>query len=177
MLLWRNTAANRLHTWTTDANWNWQSSQGWIDPNSNDGYTLESHFKLDLNNDSIIGSPYSTISTVGSLVFQKAIANNHYSVLSDGLIKPITVQGTPIYEGIYPDWQTLAAARINGENMLLWRNTAANRLHTWTTDANWNWQSAQGWIDPNSNDGYTLESHFGIDLNRDSIIGQPLHII
>jgi hypothetical protein len=56
--------------------------------------------------------------------------------------------------------------------MLLWRHTAANRLHTWITDANWNWQSAQGWIDPNSNDGYTLEFHFGIDLNRDSIIGQ-----
>jgi hypothetical protein len=57
---------------------------------------------LDLNNDSIIGSPYSTISTVGSLDFQKAIANNRYSVLSDGLIKPITVQGTPNYEGIDP---------------------------------------------------------------------------
>ena len=32
-------------------------------------------------------------------------------------------------------------------------------------------------IDPNSTAGYTLESHFGIDLNRDSIIGQPLNTI
>jgi hypothetical protein len=112
-----------------------------------------------------------------SLDTLKTDANNHYSVVSDDLIKPIKVQGTPIYEGIYPGWQTLAAATINGENMLLWRNTAANRLHTWTTDANWNWQSAQGWIDPNSKDGYMLESHFGIVLNRDSIIGQSLNTI
>ena len=112
-----------------------------------------------------------------SLDTLKTDANNHYSVVSDDLIKPIKVQGTPIYEGIYPGWQTLAAATINGENMLLWRNTAANLLHTWTTDANWNWQSAQGWIDPNSKDGYMLESHFGIDLNRDSIIGQSLNTI
>jgi hypothetical protein len=128
-------------------------------------------------NDDVPAPLYITISTVCSLVFQKAIATNHYSVLSDGLIKPITVQGTPVFDGIHPGWQTLAAATINGENMLLWRHTAANRLHTWTTDANWNWQSAQGWIDPNSNDGYTLESHFGIDLNRDSIIGQPPNTI
>jgi hypothetical protein len=173
-VLWLNPAANRLHTWTTDANWSWLSSQGWIDPNSDEGYRLESQFNLDLNKDLIVGTPYSTIATVGSVVFQKAIASNRYSVSIDGLVKPITIQGNPVYEGIYSGWQTLAAATVDGTNTVLWLNPAANRLHTWTTDANWSWLSSQGWIDPNSDEGYTLESNFSIDLNHDSIIGIPL---
>ena len=173
-VLWRNTASNRLHTWTTDSNWRWLSSQGSIEPNSKDGYTLESQFKLDLNQDNIIGSPYSTITTVGSVVFQKAVGSNRYSVDVGGLINPITIQGNPIYEGIYPDWQTVSAATINGVNTVLWRNTASNRLHTWTTDANWKWLSSQGWINPDSSEGFKLESQFRIDLNHDSWIGQPL---
>ena len=173
-VLWRNTASNRLHTWTTDSNWRWLSSQGSIDPNSKDGYTLESQFKLDLNQDNIIGSPYNAITTVGSVVFQKSIGSNRYSVDVDGLINPITIQGNPIYDGIFPDWQTVSAATINGINTVLWQNTASNRLHTWTTDANWKWLSSQGWINPDSSEGFKLESQFKLDLNQDSWIGQPL---
>ena len=92
----------------------------------------------------------------------------------NGLVKPITIQGNPVDEGLYPGWQTLAAATVDGTNTVLWLNTAANRLHTWTTDANWSWLSSQGWIDPNSDEGYKLESDFSIDLNHDSIIGIPL---
>ena len=176
-VLWLNPAANRLHTWTTDANWSWLSSQGWIDPNSEEGYKLESQFILDLNKDSIIGTPYSTIATVGSVVFQKAVGSNHYSVAIDGLVKPITIEGNPVYEGIYSGWQTLAAATVDGTNTVLWLNPAANRLHTWTTDANWSWLSSQGWIDPNSSEGYRLESQFNLDLNKDSIIGTPYSTI
>ena len=117
---------------------------------------------------------YTTLTTIRSLVFQKAVANNHYSVAIDGLVKPITIQGNPVYEGIYSGWQTLAAASVDGANTVLWLNPAANRLHTWTTDANWSWLSSQGWIDPNSDEGYKLESDFSIDLNHDSIIGIPL---
>jgi hypothetical protein len=173
-VLWHNTVYDRLQTWTTDANWKWLSSQGWIDPNSSEGYTLESQFQQDLNHDSIIGVPYTRITTVGSVVFQKTAGTNRYSVAVDGVINPVTIQGNPIYEGIYPQWETLSAANINGTNTVLWHNTVYDRLQTWTTDANWKWLSSQGWIDPNSSDGYTLESQFRIDLNHDSWIGQPL---
>ena len=176
-MLWLNTASNRLHTWTTDANWNWLSSQGWIDPNSSEGYRLESQFKLDFNHDNVIGSPYNVIRKVDAVVFQKAVEGNQYSVSIEGAVRPITIQGNPVYEGIYPNWQTLSAATIDGTNTVLWLNTASNRLHTWTTDAKWSWLSSQGWIDPNSNEGYTLESQFSVDLNNDLIIGKPLNSI
>ena len=176
-VLWRNSEYNRLHTWTADANWSWLSSQGWIDPDSNEGYLLESQFLLDLNQDSMLGSPYSTIASVGSLLFQKNLVNNRYAVSIDGVSQPIRIQGQTIYEGIYPLWQTLGAATINGVNMVLWRNTEFNRLHTWITDANWNWVSSQGWLDPASPEGSRLEEQFQLDLNQDYIIGTPYSLV
>ena len=141
-----------------------------IDPNSNDGYILENQFNLDLNGDQTIGSPYAPITTVGSVVFQKAVGSNLYSVVVDGINKPIMFQGTQIYEGIFAGWKTLAAGTINGTNTVLWLNTDSNQLHQWITDANWNWVSSGGLIDPNSNEGYELEAQFGIDTNVDGII-------
>jgi hypothetical protein len=159
-----------LHKWITDASWNWLYSEGWIDPNSSDGYTLENQFNLDLNNDNAIGAPYTPLTTVGSVVFQKSAGTNRYSVAIGDAIKPISSGGTQIYEDIYAGWKTLSAATINGTNTVLWLNTGSNRLHKWITDANWNWVSSGGLIDPNSNEGYELEAQFGIDTNVDGII-------
>lgn len=172
-LLWRNIEANRLHTWSLDANWSWLSSQGWIDPFSVEGSRLEEQFQLDINQDSVIGTRYRSLGQIGAVQFQKAMDSNQFSVLMDGVITPITIQGQTIYEGIYPSWQTLGAANVNGVNTVLWRNIDANRLHTWSLDANWRWLSSQGWIDPDSSDGYALESQFQLDLNQDGISGNP----
>ncbi|MEB3332026.1 MAG: hypothetical protein VKI83_06000 [Synechococcaceae cyanobacterium] len=171
-LLWRNTSANRLHTWSLDGNWNWVSSQGWIDPNSNDGFKLESQFNQDLNGNSIVGPPanYITLSSVRSVAFQQATGSKLYAVSINGSApKPITNNGTQLYEGIIPCWQTLGAAIIGGINTILWRNISANRLHTWTVDGNWNWMSSQGWIDPSSLQGQQLEAQFGRDLDGNSL--------
>ena len=142
---------------------------------SGSGYTIGSAAWATgiIVNDDESPSRYKTLTTVGDVVFQQETATHRYSVAVDDAINPITIQGNPIYEGIYPDWETLAAATIDGTNTVLWHNTLYDRLHTWTTDTNWSWLSSQGWIDPNSGDGYTLESQFGLDLNHDSVFGQP----
>jgi len=75
-VLWLNRAANRLHTWTTDVNWSWLSSQGWIDPNSDAGYRLEYDFGIDLNHDSIIGIPLPALEyLVSRIVLADPVAN------------------------------------------------------------------------------------------------------
>jgi hypothetical protein len=51
-------------------------------------------------NDDVSPPTYTVLTTVGSVVFQKAAGTNRYSVSVDGVIKPITIQGNPIYEGI-----------------------------------------------------------------------------
>ena len=60
-------------------------------------------------------------------------------------------------KGIYGGWETLAAAEIDGVNTVLWKNKAANRLHTWRLDSNWNRVSRQGWVDPNSDAAVPLK--------------------
>jgi hypothetical protein len=59
---------------------------------------------------------------------------------------------------------------VGGVNQVLWKNTAANRLHTWTLDANWNRTSSSGLIDPASHQARELESQFALDLNADGIL-------
>ena len=107
------------------------------------------------------------------MIFQKAAGSNRYSVSIGGTTKAITYNGTTIHEGIYPEWRTLSAATINGSNTVLWFNPTSNKIITWITDQNWNWSATGAFLDPNSNDGYTLETQFNLDLNNDTTIGAP----
>ena len=96
--------------------------------------------------------------------------------VSGGSPIKITDKGQQIYEGIYGGWETLAAAEIDGVNTVLWKHKAANRLHTWRLDSNWEHISSDGWIDPNSGDAIAFETNFNLDLNGDSFIGQSLKV-
>ena len=71
----------------------------------------------------------------------------------------------------------LAAESVTGANKILFRYNPSNKLHIWNLDANWAWQSASGLIEPNSKDGFALESDFQLDLNGDSVIGQTIAAI
>ena len=73
----------------------------------------------------------------------------------------------------FSEWQMLAAETIAGNNQILLRNNTYNFLHTWTLDANWNWQSSNGADAFNSPGAWWLESSFQVDANRDRIIGPP----
>jgi len=178
-VLWKNTAANRLHLWSLDTNWNWTASTGWDEPASTAGQQLEAAFGIDLDGNGTIAAPTATSTTIenkGEISLLKS-SSNRYSALSTlpgSSAIPITNGGTQIYEGIYGnDWTVLAAETISGVNQVLWMNTAANRLHTWMLDGNWSRTASSGLIDASSNDGYTLESQFNLDLNGDSKIGTP----
>ena len=58
-ILWRNNASNFLHTWSLNANWGWQSSQGTVNPSGPAGWELERTFRVDANRDGAIGFPMS----------------------------------------------------------------------------------------------------------------------
>jgi 2',3'-cyclic-nucleotide 2'-phosphodiesterase/3'-nucleotidase/5'-nucleotidase len=54
-ILWRNNAEKVLHLWNLDAGWNWQSSNGAINPLSPAALGLEASFQVDLNGNGVIG--------------------------------------------------------------------------------------------------------------------------
>ena len=126
-VLWKNKAANRLHTWYLDSNWNYVD-QDWVDPNSDAALAFETNFNLDLNGDGTIGGVYNTIHTAGSVTFQKHSGTGHYavSIVGGNPIK-ITNGGKQIHEASMAARKP-AAAEVNGVNTVLWKNKAANRL-------------------------------------------------
>jgi hypothetical protein len=176
-VLWKNITGNYLHIWHLDSNWNWVSSEGQFGLNSADAFTQETNFGIDANSDGVIGNPagnpYILIESAGNTKLVKDAANKYFAQV--GTNTPIAIQnsGVQIFPDIYPGWQTLAVETVNGDNQVLWKNTAGNYLHIWHLDNNWNWVSSEGQFALNSADAFTQETNFGIDANADGIIGNP----
>ncbi len=161
-ILWRYNPANKLHVWTLDASWKWQSSTSLIEPNSKAGFALESEFVLDCNNDSIIGSPYTTLEERGNASLLRHSSDNAF-VQSGSSMQAVSsphgaAVGTPTSQ-----WQMLAAEAVAGINKILWRYNPTKQLHVWNLDASWKWQSSSPLIDPRSAEGLGLQTSFGVD--------------
>jgi Ca2+-binding RTX toxin-like protein len=172
-ILWKNTTDSYLHLWKLDANWDWQSSTGQWALNSPEAFTQESNFGIDANGDGVIGAPYTPVETSGSTTLLKDPTNQYFAQTGTTTPLPIKLNGTQIYQNIFPGWQTLAAETINGQNQILWKNTTDSYLHLWKLDANWGWQSSTGQWALNSPEALTQETNFGIDANGDGVIGAP----
>ena len=176
-LLWKNSAVNRLHVWSLDSSWNWQSSAGWDEPTSTIGQELEADFGIDLDGNGTVASPEQIIETTGSISLIASGSNRTYSaksIAAGAAAVAIMKDGVAIYKGIYgADWTVLAAETVAVVNQLLWKHTSANRLHVWSLDSNWNWTASSGWDDPSSAEGQQLEVSFQKDLNGDGVIAAP----
>jgi hypothetical protein len=171
-ILWRYNPTKQTHFWNLDGNWKWQSSSPLIDPNSKDGYTLESDFNLDCNNDSIIGSPYTTVEGGGNATLLRRSDGNAFVQVGTTIHTVASPYGADAGNASSA-WQMISAESIAGVNKILWRYNPTKQTHFWTLDASWKWQSSSPLIDPNSKAGFALESEFEIDCNNDSIIGSP----
>jgi hypothetical protein len=175
----RNNTYNFLHTWTLDANWNWQSSSGADAFNTPGAWELESSFQVDANKDWIIGAPSTTIDLFGNTRLLNRGDGKAFVEFGlgpfpgPGMRKEISSPWNSPVGNEFSEWQMLAAETIAGNNQILLRNNTYNFLHTWTLDANWNWQSSSGADAFNSPGAWWLESSFQVDANRDWIIGPP----
>jgi hypothetical protein len=176
-VLWKNVFGNYLHIWRLDSNWNLVSSEGQFGLNSANAFTQETNFGIDANGDGIIGNPYTLIESAGNTKLVKDTANKYLAQV--GTATPIAIQnsGVQIFPDIYPGWQTLAVETVNGDNQVLWKNTAENYLHIWHFDNSWNRVSSEGQFGLNSANAFTQETNFGIDANGDGIIGNPYILV
>jgi Ca2+-binding RTX toxin-like protein len=119
-----------------------------------------------------IASPTITpIESAGNTKLVKDATNKYFTQVGTNTPIAIKNSGQQIFQDIYAGWQTLAAETVNGENQVLWKNTAGNYLHIWRLDNNWNWVSSEGNWGLNSADAFTQETNFAIDANGDGVIG------
>jgi hypothetical protein len=164
-ILWRYNPTGQVHVWALDTNWAWTGADtGLVDTNSSAGWGLESSFQLDLNGDSIIGTPFTAIESQGntSLVRHTSSGQPYASVGST--ITPISFMGSPASPGnASSTWQMLAAETIGTANKILWRYNPSGEVHVWALDSNWAWTGADtGLVDPFSSAGSNLLAQFGV---------------
>jgi hypothetical protein len=164
-ILWRYNPTGQVHVWALDSNWAWKGADtGLVDTNSSAGWGLETSFQLDLNSDSIIGTPFTAIESQGntSLVRRTGTGQSYVSVGST--ITPITFMGSPASPGnASSTWQMLAAETIGTANKVLWRYNPTGQVHVWALDSNWSWTGADtGLVDRNSSVGANILVQFGV---------------
>jgi hypothetical protein len=171
-ILWRYKPTNQIHTWTLNPNWAWQSSSPLINRASPETWAIESGFQIDLNGDSIIGTPFTQLDTNGNATLLRR--NDGQAVVQQGATSFNVSSPWGANTGeLNSDWLMLAAESIGGNNQILWRYKPTNQIHTWTLNPNWAWQSSSPLINRTSPETWAIESGFQIDLNGDSIIGTP----
>jgi hypothetical protein len=176
-ILLRNNTANFLHTWSLDANWNWQSSSSNDGFNTSKAWELETSFQVEATKDGITGAPFTTIETQGNTKLLRRGDGKAFVENGTGTQKEITSPWNLTAGTNTTEWQMLAADTIGGVNKILLRNNTANFLHTWSLDANWNWQSSGGNDGFNTPKAWELETSFQVDATRDGIIGRHISMI
>ena len=164
-ILWRYNPTGQLHMWALDSNWAWTGADtGLVDPNSSAGWELEASFQLDLNADSIIGTPFTAIESQGNTSLVRHTSTGQPYASAGPSTTPITFMGSPASPGnASSTWQMLAAETIGTANKILWRYNPTGQVHVWALDSNWAWTGADtGLVDPNSSAGANLLVQFGV---------------
>ena len=178
-LLWRQEGSGNLATWTFEATWAAVAGSPAVAPSSSDAYALERSFGIDANRDGTIGSPTAAaavISSVGTVTLQRSLSGNRLSVVDNGSVPVDLMWGGSVVTAPDPrlaGWTPIAAARANGTNSLLWRQTGTNQLAQWTLDASWRATGGTAPVAADSAIAYGYETSYGLDLNGDRSIGVP----
>ncbi len=182
-LLWRQEGSGNLASWTFDANWSAVSGAPAVGPNSPDAYALERSFGIDANRDGTIGNPgaaFAVVSSIGTITLQRSLNGNRLSVADNGAVPVDLFWGGSALTAPDPrlgGWTAIAAARLDGVNSLLWRETATNNLATWSFDSLWRATGGTAPVASTSAAAYGYESRYGLDLNGDRSIGLPFTVI
>jgi hypothetical protein len=157
-LYWRNSGSNQVARWSLNASGAYQTGSLL----SNDQlYSEETSLHADIDGDSIIGSPLTTIENRGNA---SLLRRNDGLAVVEASSALFTVS-SPFNLGTgstSSEWQMLAAETVGGQNQILWRNNPGNFLHIWNLDASWNWTGSSGAFSPSSPEGSTLLAQFGL---------------
>jgi len=171
-IVWQN-ARGDLHTWGLTADLVHQSSRGDFAPGSRDFNALEADFGTDFNGDGIIASATTLIEDQGSVSLEY---DRNGSLRANGVL--VMSAGNAVnYEAFRSwGWTAMAAETVQGVNTIVWQN-GAQELHFWRLTADWAQRSADSLVAPGTQAFSTAETTFGIDFDKDGLLGSPETII
>lgn len=175
-VLWHHKESSLAATWSFDSNWNAVSGTEPVSTQSFSSYSLEKTFGVDLNNDKLLGSPYSSIATDGVTTLYRTKREGTLSV-GTGTDLPLSLRwgGTLLVDNDprLVGWKAVAAVNTGGVNRLIWKYTQTGDLATWAFDSQWNAVSGTTPVSASSPDSWIYEQWSLKDLNNDGLIGVP----
>lgn len=110
-------------------------------------------------------------STVNGFTVGRLRGGNYAVVSGNGLPAPISLGGALVSPATFPDWELLAAARIDSINRLLWRKRSGGDLLTWNLDDNWSSTGGSAVTTASSAEARRYERQFLLDLDGDGRVG------
>jgi cyclophilin family peptidyl-prolyl cis-trans isomerase len=153
-----------LHFWRMDADWKQVSGDGWVAPSSQQFSAAEAAFGADLNGDGI-----RTVEAAGSVILTydrvgQMRANGTSFIFNGGPFN--------YYGAVAAGWLIAAADVSAGQNTVVLRHAASGFLHFWRMAVGtWTQATADGWVAPGSAEFFATELAFGVDIDRNGIIG------
>ena len=162
---------SKAYIWTTNSDGVITKGSGW-----KSGDTLlpfEQEFNIDLNNDELIGSPFTIIEDEGTATFAKAEDSTYLIINGDKELQLQNSQGKTYSDNTNTDWDAVAVELApNSENiyrvLLQGQNAKDGQAYVWTTNSDGVITKGSGW-----KSGYNLllfEQEFNINLTGDSLI-------
>ena len=132
---------------------------------------IEEEFNIDLNNDQLIGSPFTIIEDEGTATFAKDADDTYLIIDGDKELQLQNRQGKNYSDNTTPSWDGVAVELGSADSyrvLLQGQNARDGQAYVWTTNSEGVITKGSGW---KSGDALLpLEQEFNIDLNGDGII-------
>jgi subtilisin family serine protease len=139
---------------------------------------IEEEFNIDLNNDQLIGSPFTIIEDEGKVTFAKDANDTYLIIDGDKELQLQNRQGQNYSDNTTPNWDGVAVELGSADSyrvLLQGQNARDGQAYVWTTNSEGVITKGSGW---KSGDALLpIEEEFNIDLNNDQLIGSPFTII
>ena len=176
LLKGENKRSGQAYAWTTNGKGVITGRSGW-----KSGGTLlswEEKFDIDLNNDGVIGSSFTTIEDEGTATFAKDSVNTYWIINGNEKVQLQNSKGQNYSDNTHPNWDGIAVETNDSggyEFLLEGTNGRNNQAYLWTTNSKGVITGRSGW----KSKGNLLpwEEKFNIDLNGDEIIGPSFTVV
>ena len=176
LLKGENKRSGQAYAWNTNGKGVIISNSGW-----KSGGTLlswEEKFDIDLNNDGVIGSSFTTIEDEGTATFAKDSVNTYWIINGNEKVQLQNSKGQNYSDNTHPNWDGIAVETNDSggyEFLLEGKNGRNNQAYLWTTNSKGVITDSSGW--KSKGNLLSWEEKFNIDLNGDEIIGPSFTIV
>ena len=181
LLKGENKRSGQAYAWNTNGKGVIISNSGW-----KSGGTLlswEEKFDIDLNNDGVIGSSFTTIEDEGTATFAKDSVNTYWIINGNEKVQLQNSKGQNYSDNTHPNWDGIAVETNDSggyEFLLEGKNGRNNQAYLWTTNSKGVITGGSGWESKGNLLSWELlswEEKFNIDLNGDEIIGSSFTVV